>query len=105
MLFKGRSGCAYNVGSEDALNVATLAREVAAAAPQPTTVNIGSASVPGALVHRYIPSTARARQELGLCVEVPLRDAIGRTRAWFASEAASAQSQKQQVLSARGAHA
>ena len=105
MLFKGRSGCAYNVGSEDALNVATLAREVAAAAPQPTTVNIGSASVPGALVHRYIPSTARARQELGLCVEVPLRDAIDRTRAWFASEAASALAQKQQVLATRGAHA
>ncbi len=34
MLFKGSSGRAYNVGSEDALNIAALAHEVAAAVPQ-----------------------------------------------------------------------
>ena len=35
ILFKGRSGRAYNVGSEDALNIAAFAHEVAAAVPRP----------------------------------------------------------------------
>src|SRR4030081_3046405 len=34
ILFKGQSRRAYNVGSEEALNIATLAREVVAAMPQ-----------------------------------------------------------------------
>lgn len=84
MLFKGASGRAYNVGSEDALNIAALANEVAAAAGQNGGVRIASRQAPSAPVHRYVPSTARAREELGLTVEVPLRDAIRRTHDWFA---------------------
>lgn len=103
-LFKGQSGRAYNVGSEDGLNIAALAHEVAAAVPT-VGIQIASAPAPGASAHRYVPSTARAREELGLRVEVPLREAIGRTHKWFADEAAMAQQHKQQVMVARGAHA
>jgi nucleoside-diphosphate-sugar epimerase len=105
VLFKGRSGCAYNVGSEDALNIAALAQEVAAALPHRIAVNTAATPPPGSPVHRYVPSTERARQELGLCAEVSLRDAIRRTHAWFATESSLAQAHKQQVVSARGAHA
>jgi nucleoside-diphosphate-sugar epimerase len=83
ILFKGQSRGAYNVGSEDALNIATLAREVADALPPTVDVNIASTAMPGAPVHRYVPCTARAREELGLRAEVPLRAAIRRTHAWF----------------------
>jgi dTDP-glucose 4,6-dehydratase len=88
ILFKGRSGRAYNVGSEDALNIAALAGEVAAATPR--KVNVAIAGVPrlDAPAHRYVPSTARARTELGLSAEVPLREAIRRTYDWSAAEAA-----------------
>jgi dTDP-glucose 4,6-dehydratase len=105
MLLKGRSGCAYNVGSEVAVDVATLAHEVAAAMPQQIAVNIASIPAPGKPAHRYVPSTARARQELGLGAEVSLRDGISRTHTWFASESFVAQSRQQRVLAARGVNA
>jgi dTDP-glucose 4,6-dehydratase len=86
LLFKGRGGSAYNVGSEDALNIAALAHEVSAAVPHSEGVSIASPSVHGAPIHRYVPSTARGRQELGLTAEVPLREAIRRTHSWFAPQ-------------------
>ncbi len=86
ILFTGESGRAYNVGSEEALNIADLAREVAAALPPEVNVAIAGKATPGVPAHRYVPSTARAREELGLSAEVPLREAIRRTHAWFAQQ-------------------
>jgi len=104
-LFKGRPGHAYNIGSEDALSIAALAHEVAAAASQTPGVRIASSAQPSVLIHRYVPSTARARQELGLSAEVPLREGIRRTHAWFLEGASSAQSLSQTAAAARGSHA
>src|ERR1019366_2290552 len=83
ILFKGESRRAYNVGSEEALNIAALAREVTAALPPAVDVSIESTATPGASVHRYVPRTERAREQLGLSAQVPLREAIRRTHAWF----------------------
>lgn len=89
ILFQGQSRRAYNVGSEEALDIATLAREVAAALPPEIDVAIASTATPGTPVHRYVPCTARAREELGLRAEVPLREAICRTHAWFSGQTSS----------------
>jgi nucleoside-diphosphate-sugar epimerase len=105
ILFKGQSRRAYNVGSEDALNIATLARAVADALPPAVDVNIGGEGTQGAPLHRYVPCTARAREELGLRAEVPLRDAIGRTHAWFAGDTFSEAGISRSEVSARGTHA
>ena len=105
VLFKGRSGRAYNVGSEDALSITALAHEVAAAVPQKVRVQIASAPTPGAPVHRYVPSTARARSELGLSADVPLREAIRRTHDWFSEEGFSELPSSHQTAAARGQHA
>ncbi|MGA9529971.1 MAG: NAD-dependent epimerase/dehydratase family protein [Terriglobales bacterium] len=88
-LFKGRSSRAYNVGSEDALSIAALANEVRSAVSQNADVSISAAPEPGTPVHRYVPSTARAHEELSLSAEVPLREAIRRTHCWFAQEEAA----------------
>lgn len=85
-LFKGRSGRAYNVGSEDALNIAALANEVNAAVPNSVGVHRVAPPATGVSIHRYVPSTARAREELGLSAEIPLREAIRRTYTWFAEK-------------------
>jgi nucleoside-diphosphate-sugar epimerase len=100
ILFKGQSCRAYNVGSEDALNIAALAGEVAAAMPRKVNFSIAAAPTPGAQAHRYVPSTARAREELGLRAEVPLREAIHRTHTWFAEQGVTSP-----ALAARGAYA
>jgi dTDP-glucose 4,6-dehydratase len=105
ILFKGQSSRAYNVGSEDALNIAALAHEVAAAAPQKIRVSIASHAAAGAAVHRYVPSTVRAREELGLTAEVPLREAIRRTCTWFSTDKAANRQTSPARPAARGQHA
>jgi dTDP-glucose 4,6-dehydratase len=104
LLFKGRPGCAYNVGSEDALSIAAVAHEVASASPRKLDISMAKRPVPGAPVHRYVPSTARARSELGLRAEVPLREAIRRTQNWFSAEE-KPQAPILQGVPARGQHA
>jgi nucleoside-diphosphate-sugar epimerase len=105
ILFRGQSGRAYNVGSEDGLNIAALAHEVATALPPKVGVNIISAAIPGAAVHRYVPSTARAREELGLRAEVPLGEAIRRTYGWFSKSASHNHQASIPLINARGTHA
>src|SRR6266404_780357 len=105
ILFRGQSRRAYNVGSEEALNIASLAHEVAAALPPVIDVNITSTATAGAPVHRYVPCTARARQELGLRAEVPLREAIRRTHAWFYGDKFSKREISKPAAAARGTHA
>jgi nucleoside-diphosphate-sugar epimerase len=100
MLFTGQSGRAYNVGSEDALNIATLAGKVAAALPPEVGVKIATAATPGAAIHHYVPSTARARGELGLTVEVPLQEAIRKTYAWFSEDTSQASNKHAVALAA-----
>ncbi len=105
ILFKGQSRRAYNVGSEEALNIAALAREVAAALPPTADVKIAAKATAGAVAHQYVPSTTRAREELGLRAEVPLREAIRRTHAWFSENAISERELSSPAANARGAHA
>ena len=66
MLFKGRSGCAYNVGSEDALNVAALAHEVAAALPGESGVKIASSPM-AALRYSATCPVRRGREKNWAC--------------------------------------
>jgi nucleoside-diphosphate-sugar epimerase len=102
ILFTGQSRRAYNVGSEEAVNIGTLAHEVATSLPPDVEISLASAPTSGGADHRYVPSTARARQELGLRAEVPLREAICRTHAWFADTSFAEQRTDRPI--ARGAH-
>jgi len=83
ILFRGTSGRAYNVGSEKAVSIRELAHAVAGAFSPRVKVEILGTPTPGAPVQRYVPSTARARQELGLTPQVSLQQAIQRTQGWF----------------------
>jgi nucleoside-diphosphate-sugar epimerase len=105
ILFKGQSGRAYNVGSEESLSIAALAREVARALPPKMDVSVAATPTPEATAHRYVPCTARAREELGLRAEVPLSEAIRRTHDWFLANTLSAHGISKPALAARGAHA
>jgi len=77
ILVKGIPCRPYNVGSEEALSIAELA------AMAGTRVQIAGTPTPGKTPDRYVPSTHRARTELGLAQHVPLSEAIRRTCNWI----------------------
>jgi dTDP-glucose 4,6-dehydratase len=89
LLTKGTPGSAYNVGSDQAISIADLARKVASFAPRAPVVTIKGAAMPGAPRSRYVPAIARA-QSLGLDVWTPLDEAIRRTMAFAQREGATA---------------
>jgi nucleoside-diphosphate-sugar epimerase len=84
ILARGASGRAYNVGSEEELSVAQIAGLVAKAFdPEPAVVIATRADLGGAGGGDcYVPSTARARTELGLKQTVNIADAVARTIGW-----------------------
>lgn len=82
ILLRGEPGRPYNVGSEAAIAIADLARAIAVAAGPTISVEIAQTPRCGELPARYVPATARARQELGLHEAVGLEEAIARTLAW-----------------------
>lgn len=91
ILLRGQAARPYNVGSEAAISIAGLASAVARRWTPEPAVQIGAARDPGAAVDRYIPSTARARGELGLTMTVDLDEALTRTVDWYRESVAAAQ--------------
>ncbi len=93
ILFRGAPGRAYNVGSEDACSVSEAAALVAQTeVPGVAPVPIEHAGKPGAAATttlsshgRYVPSTRRAWEELGLRQIISLPDSIRRTLTWTQS--------------------
>jgi dTDP-glucose 4,6-dehydratase len=82
LLFNGRPGRAYNVGSEEALSIAELARTAAALHAPPLPVHIARAPVLDTPPSRYVPDTTRARQELALKSDIRLGEALRRSYRW-----------------------
>jgi dTDP-glucose 4,6-dehydratase len=81
ILLRGQRGCAYNVGSDEAVTTAQLARLIADAVDPAMAVEVQSKQPLGPQ-NVYLPDITRARTELGLDVWIPLRDAIARTVAF-----------------------
>jgi dTDP-glucose 4,6-dehydratase len=86
MLLRGESGRIYNVGSAEAINIADLARSVAAVVSPGTPVEIAHQAVPGARAARYVPDVTRAERELGLRPAISLAEGVRRTAEWYRSE-------------------
>jgi nucleoside-diphosphate-sugar epimerase len=80
ILLRGAPARPYNVGSDDAVSIANLARLIACLFD--TKVRIAKTPTPGQPAERYVPSTARAREELGLTTLIPLEEALRRTAAF-----------------------
>ncbi|BDG07166.1 NAD-dependent epimerase/dehydratase family protein [Anaeromyxobacter paludicola] len=82
LLAKGQGGRAYHVGAEEAITIAGLARLVAEVLGVEAGVELARAPEPGRPAERYVPSTRRTREELGVRATVGLEEAIRRTAAW-----------------------
>jgi nucleoside-diphosphate-sugar epimerase len=66
ILFRGEICRPYNVGSEEAVSIASLAEAVAASFSYPIEVQLAEKPTGRKPPERYIPSTQRAFEELGL---------------------------------------
>lgn len=84
ILLRGEPCRPYNVGSEHDLSIAELAG-MCADGRRVRVLRTAPADQPR---QAYVPSTARARSELGLEQRISLDDAIRRTAAWNVKEAA-----------------
>jgi len=83
ILFRGKSGRPYNVGSEQHMTIADLAETVAHCFHPAVNVHVAGKSVPGQPAQRYVPATKRAEAELNLHLTVDLQEAINRTIRWY----------------------
>jgi dTDP-glucose 4,6-dehydratase len=81
ILTRGERGAAYNVGSDAVVSTRDLARAIAAETSEDARVEIQSTEPQGPQ-NIYVPNIERAKNELGLRVTVPLREAIRRTLAF-----------------------
>ncbi len=81
ILLRAAPGSIYNVGSEEAVSIADLARLTSAVLGGAGCEILGKPD-PGWNPGRYIPSTAKIRHELGLTARIGLDEAIRRTAAW-----------------------
>lgn len=82
MLFRAPSARAYNVGSSESISIREAAEAVARIFPGSIAVTVAQPAASQA-PSRYVPAIARAEEELGLRVRVPLAKAIERTVRWL----------------------
>jgi len=83
MLFKGRAGCAYNVGSAQAIRISELAMEVSDELSPGTEIKIAARSSSLSL-GRYVPDTRTVKERLNCFPTITLRESIRRTADWSA---------------------
>jgi nucleoside-diphosphate-sugar epimerase len=96
ILFKGESCRPYNVGSAQEIAVSDLARAVAESFDSPDGIRIERQPEPGAPIHRYVPSVARAETELRLRQTVGLKEALQKTAQWHRKTLAEESSERHQ---------
>ncbi|HEX4413230.1 MAG TPA: NAD-dependent epimerase/dehydratase family protein [Lacipirellulaceae bacterium] len=90
ILVNGRSCHPYNVGSDTAMSIAEVAQSIAKLASCEVDVRSKSQAAPDS-VSCYVPSTERAREELGLSMTTNYQTAIERTFNWYRERRRSAE--------------
>jgi nucleoside-diphosphate-sugar epimerase len=82
ILLRGPAGVAYNVGGDEAITIADLAKRVNLIAGSDREVKVLTPRDPQKSPDRYIPDIGKAELELGLKCRINLEDAILRTIQW-----------------------
>ncbi len=82
ILFRAAPGRPYNVGSPSDLNIRGMAEAVRVAAGLGEGIQVAKTPIPGQAPSRYVPSTSRSENELGLKADIDLHTAIKRTISW-----------------------
>lgn len=86
ILFNNDAQDIYNVGSEDAISIADLARLCAGFSDSRCAVTIAKSPKAGQIAERYIPSTQKAQNQLGLKQTIDLHTSIKKTLDFYANK-------------------
>ena len=81
LLARGKSGSAYNVGSDEEITIRDLAHKIHELSASNSGVHIAGVDT-AENVSRYVPDISRCYSHLGLSNEIQLSDAILRTLSW-----------------------
>jgi dTDP-glucose 4,6-dehydratase len=82
ILVNGQNGRAYNVGSEQAISISTLAEEISRCFNNRNEIRILQPSDKVVLPPRYVPDISRAMSELNLKINFNLRQSLEKTIRW-----------------------
>jgi len=82
MLDRGENGQAYNVGSEHAISIAELARQIERISGSAAPAASGPAETSDDAPPRYVPDTSKARHALDVDAFTPLEVALSKTINW-----------------------
>lgn len=82
ILFKGAACHPYNVGSDQEIAIADLARKVSETLEAGSQLQL-STSTPNSSHSWYVPSVKRAQSELGLNVVITFNQSVHRTASWY----------------------
>ena len=85
LLIRGRSGEAYNVGSDEAISIENLAHQIQSTLSTVSKVEI-IGKIDPATHTRYVPSIAKIKTELLVSNVVDLQTSIARTAKWYEEE-------------------
>lgn len=84
ILLRGRSNRPYNVGSDQMISIAELAKKISELIRPNASIEIMQHPDPTKEPERYVPSIQRAISELGLNQSISLEDAIMKTSSFYA---------------------
>lgn len=83
ILMKGQNGRAYNVGSDEAFSIKSVAYLVGNTICKDVKIIINQQISASNKIEQYIPLISKAGNALGLKVNIPPKDAISRTAKWI----------------------
>ncbi|MGZ5004555.1 MAG: NAD-dependent epimerase/dehydratase family protein [Chthoniobacterales bacterium] len=89
ILLRGAPARPYNVGAEPDFSIAEVAQIVAEEVNPRVQIEIAQKPDPAKPAERYVPSTQRARAELGLKEWIDVREGVRQTAAWNAARIAA----------------
>jgi dTDP-glucose 4,6-dehydratase len=83
ILLRGKSGTAYNVGSDQAVSIRQLASEIANRTDPRVDIQVLTPPTPGAPIQQYVPSIELAKKDLGLQVWMDRPASIEKTFQYY----------------------
>lgn len=85
ILMKGKSTEIYNLGSDQGISIADLAKKISYLASNPQAVSVSASPLKDGKPQRYLPNIDKAKAELSLSIYTSLDKSIEKTLQWYST--------------------